>query len=261
MLKKKLYQTAIELTNKNWSSDCLKIVMGSMLSKKLIKSYINVYDINMQEVSKSIDSFENLQQFFTRELKEGARPIDGTLELLTSPADSKIESFGTISSDTKLLVKGQEYDLAALLGKADNAKTYKNGKYIVFYLSPADYHRVHSPADAFVKRQYILGRHSYPVNSMGLLHGKKPISGNYRMISELALNNGTQTAFIKVGAMFVNTIELKNTSQNWTKGEDIGQFAFGSTVVMLFEEDSIEFLSNIQKGQHILVGEAFCNML
>lgn len=261
MFKKKLYQSAVELTNKNWSSNCLKVVMGSSISKKLIKTYINVYDVNTQEVSKSIASFENLQQFFTRELKDGARPIDGTLDLLTSPADSKIESFGTISSDTKLRVKGQEYDLTELLGKEENALTYKNGKYIVFYLSPADYHRVHSPADATISRQYILGRHSYPVNRLGLVHGKKPISGNYRMISELVLPNNTTTAFIKVGAMFVNTIELTNTTEHWAKGEDIGQFAFGSTVVMLFEDQAIEFLPNIQKGQHIHVGEAFCNML
>lgn len=202
-----------------------------------------------------------MQQFFTRELVDGVRPIDGRLEVLTSPADSKIESFGSITSETKLLVKGQQYDVADLLGKEENAEAYKNGKYIVFYLSPADYHRVHSPAEGHIKRQYILGANSYPVNKMGLTYGKKPISGNYRMISELELPNKTTTAFIKVGAMFVNTIELRNTSDRWAKGEDIGQFAFGSTVVMLFQENSIEFSSDIQKGQHIHVGEAFCNML
>lgn len=128
-------------------------------------------------------------------------------------------------------------------------------------MSPADYHRVHSPVDAQIGRQYILGNNSYPVNQMGLKYGKKPISGNYRMISELQLSNGDQAAFIKVGAMFVNTIQLTNTSNEWSKGEDIGHFSFGSTVVMLFEEHSIEFLQNVQQGYHIQVGEAFCNML
>lgn len=261
MFKKKLYQTAIELTNKKWSSQLLKSVVHSKISKQFISSYINIYEIDTKEVSKNITSFPSLEQFFTRELKNDARPIDGRLDVMTSPADSKIESFGAISQDTVISVKGQEYKLQDLLGKDDHAKKYQNGKYIVFYLSPADYHRVHSPVDAQIGRQYILGNNSYPVNQMGLKYGKKPISGNYRMISELQLSNGDQAAFIKVGAMFVNTIQLTNTSNEWSKGEDVGHFSFGSTVVMLFEEHSIEFLQNVQQGYHIQVGEAFCNML
>lgn len=202
-----------------------------------------------------------MQKFFTRELKSNARPIDGRHEVMTSPADSKIESFGPITDDTSIIVKGQTYHIKDMLGKEENAQSYKNGQYIVFYLSPADYHRVHSPVNAYVKRQYILGGNSYPVNKNGLKYGKKPISGNYRMISELQMENGQQVAFIKVGAMLVNSIQLTNTSEFWSKGEDIGYFAFGSTVVMLFEEDSVQFLSNVQQGEHIDVGEAFCNML
>lgn len=261
MLKKKLYQTAVELTNKRWSSYLIKNVMSASYSKYFIKSYIDVYKIDTKEVSKTMNSFPSMQQFFTRELKSDARPIDGRHDMLTSPADSKIESFGPITDDTSIIVKGQTYRIEDLLGKEENAQCYKNGQYIVFYLSPADYHRVHSPADAYVKRQYVLGNTSYPVNKLGLKYGKKPISGNYRMISELQLANGHKSAFIKVGAMLVNSIHLTNTSDTWAKGEDIGYFAFGSTVVMLFEEDSVQFLSNVQQGEHIEVGEAFCNML
>lgn len=261
MLKKKLYQTAIELTNKKWSSHLLKTMMNSKISKRFIQSYIHIYDINTQEVSKKVDSFPTLQQFFTRELKSSARPVDGRLDVMTSPADAKIESFGVITQNTSITVKGQVYQLDELLGKHDNAQRYKNGQYIVFYLSPADYHRVHSPVDGQIERQYILGNNSYPVNQAGLKYGRKPISGNYRMVTELKTKYDDTVAVIKVGAMFVNTIQLTNTSTRWAKGEEIGYFAFGSTVVMLFEEKSVEFLPNVQQGAHIQVGEAFCNML
>ncbi|MBQ0138666.1 MAG: phosphatidylserine decarboxylase [Kurthia sp.] len=260
-MKKKLYQSAVELTNKRWSSYLIKTIMNAKYSKYFIKSYIDLYKIDTKEVSKKMNTFPSMQQFFTRELKSDARPIDGRYEVITSPADSKIESFGPITDDTSIIVKGQTYRLEDILGKKENAQHYKNGQYIVFYLSPADYHRVHSPVDAYVKRQYILGGNSYPVNKSGLKYGKKPISGNYRMVSELELENGHQVGFIKVGAMLVNSIHLTNTSDTWIKGEDIGYFAFGSTVVMLFEEDSVQFLSNVQQGEHIEVGEAFCNML
>lgn len=81
------------------------------------------------------------------------------------------------------------------------------------------------------------------------------------MVTELKTKYDDTVAVIKVGAMFVNTIQLTNTSTRWAKGEEIGYFAFGSTVVMLFEEKSVEFLPNVQQGAHIQVGEAFCNML
>lgn len=261
MLKKMLYQSAIELTNKKWSSHLIKALMNAKASKQLIRSYISLYDIETKEVSQNVESFPTLQQFFTRELKRDSRPVDGRMNVMTSPADSKIESFGFITQDTSIIVKGQVYALEQLLGKVENAKRYEKGQYIVFYLSPADYHRVHSPVDGRITRQYILGANSYPVNQMGLTYGKLPISGNYRMISEMELENGDSVGFIKVGAMFVNSINLTNTSEMWKKGEDIGHFAFGSTVVMLFEENSVQFLSNVQQGNHIHVGEAFCNML
>lgn len=261
MLKKKVYRSAVELTNKKWSSYLIKSLTNAKLSKKFIKSYINVYEIDTKEVSQNVESFPTLQQFFTRELKSNARPIDGRVNIMTSPADSKIESFGLITQDPSIVVKGQVYALEQLLGKKENAKKYEKGQYIVFYLSPADYHRVHSPVDGRIKRQYVLGGNSYPVNEMGLKYGRKPISGNYRMISEIETANGRTVGFIKVGAMLVNSINLTNTSDYWRKGEDVGHFAFGSTVVMLFEENSVEFLSNVQQGNHIHVGEAFCNML
>lgn len=256
----KLYQQCIELTNKRWSSVVLQKAVTSSFSKRMISSYSKVYDINIAEVSKPLEEFTSLHDFFTRELQEDARPIDAG-DALVSPVDAKVESFGHITDDMVFMVKGKAYRLEDLLGNEQRANAYRNGRYIVFYLSPADYHRMHSPVDAHVVRQYVLGQNSYPVNEMGLTFGKKPLSHNYRMVTQLQAANGVQMDFIKVGAMFVNSIALTNTSNEWVRGEEVGYFTFGSTVVMLFEQETVEFTENVVQGSMIRMGTAFANML
>jgi len=260
-MKEKLYQRLIELTNGKQSSQLLQTVAKAKWSKRIIPSYMKVYDINFEEVSKKPQQFSSLHDFFTRELLEHVRPIEQNPTTYTSPVDAKVESFGRIEWDMTFLVKGKPYALQDLLGNKERAAQYADGHYIVFYLSPADYHRIHSPIDGLVLRQYTLGQKSYPVNQLGLSYGKKPISHNYRQVTELKVANNQQVAFIKVGATFVNSIVLTNTTTQWRKGEEVGYFSFGSTVVMLFEKGAIEFTDNVVQGCLIRMGEAFANML
>ncbi|MEG0258598.1 MAG: phosphatidylserine decarboxylase [Lysinibacillus sp.] len=260
-MKEKLYQSLIELTNGKQSSYLLQTIAKARWSKRIIPSYVKLYDINLDEVSKNVQQFSSLHDFFTRELQEEARPVISDVQTFASPVDAKIESFGRIEWDMTFQVKGKQYALTNLLGNEERAEHYMDGYYIVFYLSPADYHRIHSPVDGDVLRQYTLGNSSYPVNRMGLTYGKRPLSHNYRQVTELKLANDDQVAFIKVGATFVNSIILTNTSHQWQKGQEVGYFSFGSTVVMLFEKDSIAFTSNVVKGNPIRMGEAFANML
>lgn len=260
-MKEKAYQRLIELTNGRRSSVLIKQFAQSKWSKKIIPSYIKFYDIDTSEVSKNYQQFTSLHDFFVRTLLVEARPIAGGETILTSPVDAKIESFGTIERQTHFFVKNKPYSIVDLLGNNERAKAYENGQFIVFYLSPADYHRIHSPVAGKIIRQYILGSTSYPVNNAGLTYGKKPISHNYRHVTELAVENGKQLCLIKVGATFVNSIVLTNNAAHWKKGEEIGYFSFGSTVVMLFEKDSIAFCDNVVRGAKIRMGEAFANML
>ncbi len=260
-MKERFYQNLIELTNGKTSSKILQRVTKSNLSKKFIRSYTKVYDINIDEVSKNMTQYSSLHDFFTRQLKIDARPVETNPTSIVSPVDAKIEAFGEIDANRIFTVKNKPYTLVDLLGNEDRAKRYERGKYIVFYLSPADYHRIHSPFNATVTRQYVLGRKSYPVNQLGLQYGKKPISHNYRMISELIYANNAHAALIKVGATFVNSIVLSNTSTKWQKGEEVGYFTFGSTVVMLFEENTISFNENVVQGNAIRMGEAFASMI
>lgn len=260
-MKEKIYRRFIELTNGKMTSFILKKVVTSPLSKNFIRDFSKIYGINLLEVSKDCNSFNSLQDFFIRTLKDDARPIDTRQQIFVSPVDGKIESFGNIVDGIVFKVKNKPYSLIDLLGSEQVAQKYKNGKYIVFYLSPANYHRVHSPTSCKVVRQYILGKKSYPVNNIGLKYGRKPISHNYRMINELQYSDSRYFSLIKVGAMFVNSIQLTNISSDWIKGEEVGYFSFGSTVVVLFEKDTIEFKENVKEGQPIKMGEAFATMI
>ncbi|MEF7494164.1 phosphatidylserine decarboxylase [Lysinibacillus sphaericus] len=260
-MKEKLYQRLIELTNGKQSSHLLQAIAKAKWSKRIIPSYMKLYDITLEEVSKKQQQFASLHDFFTRELLQDARPIEKNPMVYVSPVDAKVESVGRIEWDMTFLVKGKPYALEDLLGNSERAANYADGHFIVFYLSPADYHRIHSPIDGEVLRQYTLGQKSYPVNQIGLTYGKKPISHNYRLVTELKTAHNQQVAFIKVGATFVNSIVLTNRTINWYKGQEVGYFSFGSTVVMLFEKDAIEFTENVVQGNPIRMGEAFANML
>lgn len=260
-MKEKLYQSMIELTNGKWSSSLVKGFAQSPLSKKFIPSYIRQFKIETKEMTSNLDDFSTLHEFFIRQMKVESRPINQVKKGIISPVDATVETFGDITSEGVFLVKGKVYTLQDMLGSGEIDKRYIQGKYIILYLSPSEYHRIHAPVDGEVVRQYLLGRKSYPVNKWGLQYGKKTISGNYRLLTELQMPNEKNCFSIKVGAMFVNSIELTNTSTTWKKGEEVGYFSFGSTVVMLFEEDSIEFLSTLEKGQFVRMGELVANML
>lgn len=257
-MKKKLYQYTIELTNGPLTSNLLQRFARSSGSRPFITNYVKTYKINTTEIDGTVDSFPTLHDFFIRKLRPESRPQSDAAVI--SPVDGKVEIAGKLQEDSRFLVKGQQYSLAELMGSETMAQRYANGGYAVLYLSPANYHRIHSPADGKILRQYVLGKKSYPVNQSGLLYGKSPISGNYRLISELQTENG-KILMVKVGAMFVNSIELTNTGDNWRKGEEVGYFSFGSTVVLFFERDCFRFTNNIVGGEPIKVGEALANML
>lgn len=257
-MKKYLYQRSIELTNGAFTSNLIRQFAQSKNSRRFIPGYIKAYQILTDDVEEPLDSFPTLHDFFVRKLTVDSRPVSSVS--VVSPVDGKIEIAGDLQEDVRFLVKGQHYSLADLLGDKDLADRYHNGKYAVLYLSPADYHRIHSPVDGKVKKQFVLGKKSYPVNAAGLQYGKAPISGNYRMITELETAFG-KILVVKVGAMFVNSIELTETGNDWKKGNEIGYFSFGSTVVLFFEKDSIKFVEDMSNGQRIKVGEALGNMI
>jgi phosphatidylserine decarboxylase len=253
-LLKWLYRLMIELTNHSISSKFIAFFTKTRLSAWLIPSYAKVYRINQDEMEKSLKHYETLQQLFIRKLKAGARPIDQTTNSIISPVDAVIEDIGMIDKNKEIVVKGKAYSIPEMLGSETIAEKYLDGLFIILYLSPSHYHRIHSPISGVVTRQWSLGRKSYPVNRLGLKYGKKPLSKNYRMITEVSAN-GKHIAIVKVGAMFVNSIELTHPNEHLVKGQEMAYFSFGSTVVLLFEKDSFELDSRIVVPMGIKVGE------
>lgn len=249
-----LYRLMIELTNHALSSKLLALFTQSRLSAWLIPSYAKVYQINQEEMEKDLRHYQTLQQLFIRRLKASARPIDETPNSVVSPVDAVIEDIGIISEQKEIVVKGKTYSISEMLGSEAVAEKYLNGVFIILYLSPSHYHRIHSPISGVVIKQWSLGKRSYPVNRLGLKYGKKPLAKNYRMITEINAG-GKHLAVVKVGAMFVNSIEWTHPNEYLVKGQEMAYFSFGSTVVLLFEKDSVELDERITTPMGVKVGE------
>lgn len=244
----------IELTNSKWSSQIIKKFATSKISRFIVPSFVKVYKINQLEMEKSINDYPTLHELFVRKLKQGARKNDVHPLSVVSPVDAVIEDIGLINQTSEIYVKGKVYSIAEMLGNEQVLPKYINGIYMILYLSPSHYHRIHSPITGEIVGQWTLGEKSYPVNKMGLKYGKAPLSKNFRTITEMKHDHG-HLAVAKVGAMFVNSIEVVHIGEQIIKGEELAYFTFGSTVVLLFEKDSFEINPSLQTPAPIKVGE------
>ncbi|MED4070647.1 phosphatidylserine decarboxylase [Priestia endophytica] len=253
-MKKILYQSFIELTNRPFTSKLIERFSCSPFSRKFIRSYANLYNVKQEEMSKELSEYGTLHELFTRKLKDQARPFSLQTEVIISPVDGEIEQYGTLTNKTEMIVKEKPYSVKELVGNDYELQKYIGGTYFILYLSPSDYHRIHSPADADIIKTWTLGNKSYPVNQLGLKYGKAPLVKNYRKLTELAYNEH-RFLLVKVGAMFVNSITMTHDEKSINKGDEIAYFSFGSTVILLFEKDSFVTDESIQKGQKVKVGQ------
>ncbi|MGL4818983.1 MAG: phosphatidylserine decarboxylase, partial [Bacilli bacterium] len=146
------------------------------------------------------------------------------------------------------------YSVVEMLGDVEIAKRYEGGQFMVIYLSPTDYHRIHAPISGTVVRQASLGNASYPVNAAGLKYGVRTLSKNYREVTEIEKGQ-VRFALVKVGAMFVNSIERIGTYERLDKGQPMAYFTFGSTVVLLFPKHAFRKDEAICAGKRVVVGE------
>ncbi|WP_102346729.1 phosphatidylserine decarboxylase [Bacillus sp. Marseille-P3661] len=251
---KYIYQSFVQLTNNLYLSKLLRRFTLSKKSKYLIPGYAKAFQVNQAEMENDLNQYSSLHEFFIRTLKKDARAIDESPASIISPVDGFIEDIGVIKNDKTIKVKGQLYSILDMLGDPNVFEKYSQGTYIILYLSPSDYHRIHSPISGKVVSQWTLGRHSYPVNKWGLLYGKDTLSRNYRMITEIQYETG-YVAVVKVGAMFINSIELTHKGDELRKGEEMAYFSFGSTVVLLFEKESFKPVGQLIQSK-VKVGQA-----
>ncbi|MBP3951350.1 phosphatidylserine decarboxylase [Bacillus suaedae] len=251
-MKKLFFQSCVQLTNHRLSSQLLKGFTNSKLSAFTVPSYAKVFNIDQTEMAKSLHEYKTLHELFTRELKLDARVIDQDSNSIVSPVDGIISQSGKLMDGTTFHVKGQNYCIKEMLGSSEKKERYKNGSYLIVYLSPSHYHRIHSPINGQIVNQWELGKRSYPVNRMGLVYGQRPLSKNYRVITEIAAD-GKQLAVVKIGAMNINTIELTHKGKDIKKGQELGYFSFGSTVILLTEKNFVHF-DNLE--QEIKMGQS-----
>lgn len=231
----------------------------------LISLYVWFYKIRLEDYDIEINKVKTFNEFFTRKLKTGARKFEG--ELL-SPSDSKVTDYGSVTNDIKLAIKGMECSINELLYERNECLF---SSFAVFYLSPADYHRFHAPFDMEIEKiAYVPGK----------LHSVKPkkldnYSDLYCMNRRVILFGNSKFgkfAMILVGALVVGRIvlsfhPLKNrrkhqyfqVNYSLKKGEEIGYFELGSTIIMLMESDILSSLE-ITSDQHILVGQELSNL-
>ncbi|MGE8206166.1 phosphatidylserine decarboxylase [Heyndrickxia sp. NPDC080065] len=253
-MKKWIYRFLIELTNHKLLSNVIKKFAQSKISKPFIGSYAKVYQINQNEMLQELHTYTTLHDLFTRKLKAGAREIAQDENAVISPVDGVIEECGEISIHKSIEVKGKSYSIKEMLGGEERIDKYLGGTFIILYLSPRHYHRIHSPVTGEVIERYSLGKRSYPVNRLGLKYGRSPLAKNYRVISEVKHGKGSLLV-VKVGAMFINSIECTSPSNNWEKGEEVAYFSFGSTVVLLFEKDTFSLKKDIHIPAEVKMGD------
>ncbi len=237
-----------------------------------IAAFVRAYDVDLSEVEMPPGGFRTFDDFFTRRLLEGARLVDPDPSALVSPADGRLEDLGEITADGELLVKGQPYTAAALLGDDEAAAAYAGGRYFIVYLSPRDYHRVHAPTCGSVQcMRYVPGT-LFPVNRIGTDFIPQLFARNERLaIVQEGVVHGVVTTIlvgaIGVGRIGVSFDEVQTNRADAPglrsysdapiprdRGDELGVFHMGSTaIVMTPPECKLEIVA--QSGAPIRMGE------
>ena len=212
-----------------------------------MSTYSAVYGVNLAEAERPARGYKSFDEFFTRRLKTNARSIADSA--LVSPADGRIVSAGAIVEKTTLLVKGQPYTTSELTGISGDADRYANGHFAVIYLSPRDYHRVHAPVDGLITEVQATDGDLFPVNSIGERHVPGLFVRNLRVAIAIDTECWGRVTVVMVGATIVGRITvtaLESAAPSpqprlpspvaVCRGDEIGIFHLGSTVVMLTEK-------------------------
>ncbi|KQV59507.1 MULTISPECIES: archaetidylserine decarboxylase [unclassified Duganella] len=245
---------------------------------RLIRWFVTKYDVNMDEAANSdIASYHSFNEFFTRALKPGARPL--AKADFVCPVDGRISQFGAIEGDQIFQAKGHKFSTTALVGgDAALAKHFEHGSFANLYLSPRDYHRIHMPCNASLKRMIYVPGELFSVNPTTARGVPGLFARNERVVCEFDTAFGP-FVMVLVGATIVGSMAttwhgLVNPPRlpkvtEWTykknefvfkKGEEMGRFLLGSTVVMLFPKDTLHFNDQWQPAGPVRLGELMANL-
>lgn len=247
---------------------------GGSLTHAMVRRFVAQYGVDMAEAADPrIESYATFNDFFTRALREGARPIADAD--LVCPVDAAISQFGPIEHDQIFQAKGHGYSTTALLGgDAQLATRFDHGHFATLYLAPKDYHRIHMPCEGRLVRMVYVPGDLFSVNPLTARHVPGLFARNERVICVF------DTAFgpfvnVLVGATIVGSVATvwhgvvnpprTHDLRRWDyagrdivlrKGEEMGRFLLGSTVVMLFPKDIVTFTADWAPTRAVRLGEA-----
>jgi phosphatidylserine decarboxylase len=242
----------------------------------LITQFVRLYKVDLEEVrGKAPEDFATLNEFFVRELAAGARPIEGDSGALLSPVDGQVSQAGALHGSNIVQAKGLTYTLEDLLATdLDAARSYAGGRFATIYLAPHNYHRVHSPFDGELDAMRYVPGDLFSVNSATAALVPGLFRRNERLVMHFSTARGP-AAIILVGALHVGSISTPWTGQirprksglvdplplgaarrELSKGDLLGWFNMGSTVIVLMPPGSCEWIDDLQPGQPLKMGEA-----
>jgi phosphatidylserine decarboxylase len=241
-----------------------------------IRGVISHYEVNIEEAKHpDYSSYRSFNHFFTRELKESARPIERNINLVLSPADGAVSQAGTIDGTNMIQAKNHSYSLSELLGGDETlAASFVDGNFTTIYLSPRDYHRLHMPVQGrLIEMKHIPGR-LFSVNTATTEVVPKLFARNERVVAVFETALG-KMALVLVGAIFVSSIETvwhgvvtpptSPSIRSWAydnnpisldQGDEMGRFNMGSTIIALFEPHRMAWSDQLSAGSPITMGSA-----
>lgn len=241
------------------------------VGRSVVRWFIRHYDVDMHEaIEPSIEAYRTFNEFFTRAIDLSKRPLCGP-EFVASPADGVISQFGHIHDGKLIQAKGHDYALHELLASREKAEqVFANGDFITIYLSPRDYHRVHMPLSGrLTETVYVPGR-LFSVSQLTAQYVPNLFVRNERLICHFETVDGP-IAVILVGATIVGSIATawggvevpprrkmvhrKTYADGPTieKGDELGLFQLGSTVIVVFPEGMVSWPERLQCGQKVQV--------
>lgn len=246
---------------------------------RFIAWFVKRYNVNMLEAANpDIRSYATFNDFFTRPLKDGARPLADAAFIC--PVDGAISQFGRIEKDQIFQAKGHQYSTYTLLaGNTALAPLFENGHFACLYLSPKDYHRIHMPCDGTLKSMTYVPGDLFSVNPTTAANVPNLFARNERVVCEFESSEHGKFIMILVGATIVGSMatvwhdakqaiinpprsqeirrwDYSHREISLKQGEEMGRFLLGSTVVMLFQAESIAFSDAWHPSKNIRLGEA-----
>lgn len=252
---------------------------GGWLTKAVIDAFVWFYKVDMAEASKPhTGSYRTFNDFFVRPLKEGARPVDPDASLLALPCDGAISQLGRITGDQIFQAKGHYYTLQALLaGNDELAEKFIDGEFVTTYLAPRDYHRVHMPCNGILREMIYVPGDLYSVNPLTARNIPNLFARNERVICVFDTDHGPMVQVL-VGATIVGSIETvwagtvtpprEGVIKRWRypsaehdgavvllKGQEMGRFKLGSTVINLFAPDRIKLAESLEAESKTRLGQ------